>query len=398
MKKSLITWLLSSIALLSACNSVHSPVLDKYTIPSTVYSISLDSDEEIKFDSKSPCRIVSNCDTFSGRTHFRGGYSSRFSKHSYAIKLDKKQTIAGQPEDKDFILNASFVDKTFIRHKLSFDLFRMMSPINKAPICTYSELYANGQYNGLYVVMQKMDASTLGVVKTDSSTVIFKEPPIFYETKIIAQDSSNYYQQTFPKKKKQDRTYQADALHSFIFGADDSTFKSNVSRLFDLNNIADWHILLLLTNNSDGVLKNFFLYKCNDSIPYRIAVWDYDHSFGRDGDGEYNMLSRNVDINRNQLIKRLMCMPEYRHLIARRWNELRGDGIISSESIIRIINANASVVREAAIRDSETWPINDIVFFDETDFDKELNIIREFVILNVQRLDNYFADIAAVNY
>ena len=369
----------------------------EYVIPSTVYSINLDSDEEIKFDTKSQCKIICGSDTMSGHTHFRGGYSSRFSKHSYAIKFDKKHSIAGQPEDKDFILNASFVDKTFIRHKLSFDLFRMMSPINKAPICTYAELYANGQYDGLYVVMQKMDASTLGVVKADSSTVIFKEPPLFYEKEIIPQDSSNYYQQTFPKKKKQDRTYQAETLRSFILLADDSTFNNNVSDIFDLSNIADWHILLLLTNNSDGILKNFFLYKCNDSTPYRIAIWDYDHSFGRDGDGEYNMLSRNVDVNRNQLINRLMRIPEYRQLIDRRWNELRKNGIISSESIIRLINANASVIREAAKRDSKIWPINDSDFFNDTDFDQELSIMRDFVTLNVQRLDRYFANINAAS-
>lgn len=396
MNKSFVTWLVLSLALILACDCAYSSVIGKYVIPSTVYSISLDSDEEVKFDSKSRCRIICGGDTLSGRTHFRGGYSSRFRKHSYAIELDKKHAVAGQPEDKDFILNASFIDKTFIRHKLSFDLFRMMSSINRAPICTYAELYTNGQYNGLYVVMQKMDASTLGVVKTDCGTVIFKEPPIFCEKEIVVQDSSNYYQQTYPKKKKVDRTHQAAALRNFIFEADDSTFNSNVSDIFDLNNIADWHILLLLTNNSDGILKNFFLYKCNDSEPYRIALWDYDHSFGRDGDGEYNMLSRNVDINRNRLIDRLMRMPEYRQLVALRWHEHR-KGIVSFESILRIIDANASVIREAAKRDTKIWPINDSVSFNDTDFDKELNIVRDFVTINVQRLDSYFATIGAIN-
>lgn len=367
---------------------------DNYIIPSKVYSIGLDSDDVIKFDTKAQCRIIDNGNKLPGRTHFRGGYSSRFGKHSYAVKIDKKHSIAGLPEDKDFILNASFIDKTFIRHKLSFDLFRMMNPDNKAPLCTYAELYTNGKYNGLYVVMQKMDASTLGIDKTDNSSVIFKDPPIFYENRIVPQDSSNYYQQTYPKKKKEDRTYQAEELHNFIFLADDSTFNSKVADIFDLSNIADWHILLLLTNNGDGIRKNFFLYKCNDSIPYRIALWDYDHSFGRDGDGEYNMLSRNVDMNRNQLICRLMRTAEYRQMIIRRWEELRNKKIIDIDNIVDIINANATIIRDAAIRDTTIWPISsESDFFNDTDFDKEIRIMKDFVALNVQRLDSCFASI-----
>ncbi len=51
--------------------------------------------------------------------------------------------------------------------------------------------------------------------------------------------------------------------------------------------------MLLLSNNGDGVMKNFLLYKIDSNTPFRIALWDYDHSFGRDGDNELNLMETN---------------------------------------------------------------------------------------------------------
>ena len=64
------------------------------------------------------------------------------------------------------------------------------------------------------MVMQKMDASTLGIDKGDSTSVIFKEPPVMYDERIVPQDPDNYYQQTFPKKRKEttDRQFQFAAI------------------------------------------------------------------------------------------------------------------------------------------------------------------------------------------
>ena len=358
-----------------------------------VYSINILTDNEITFDKKSDCLIVCGNDTLRGRVHCRGGGSSKYYKHSFAVKLDKRYPLTDMPSDKDWILNASFIDKTFLRHKLSFDIYRAMHDDNKAPMCTYAELYVNGDYAGLYVVMQKMDASTLDIDKTSSEAAVFKDPPIFFENHTTPQDSTNYYHQKYPKKRKDDRTWQADALHSLVFDSDDSTFNRTVGQMFDLRNIRDWHILLMLTNNSDGILKNFYIYKSSDSLPFRVAAWDYDHSFGRDGDGEYNMLQNNVDIYRNMLLKRLMRMPEYRQQLSRRWRELRENRVIDYTAIEQRMDADIRTIRAAAAHNATLWPYDEPYFYDGMDFDEETDIMKTFTRLNIERLDHYFANI-----
>ena len=85
---------------------------------------------EISWDKRIPCvmSVVTNHDSVSwgGKVKFRGGMSSKYYKHSYSVKLSGAQSLCGMPENRSWILNASYIDKTFMRHKLCYDLFNMM--------------------------------------------------------------------------------------------------------------------------------------------------------------------------------------------------------------------------------------------------------------------------------
>ena len=81
----------------------------------------------------------------------------------------------------------------------------------------------------------------------------------------------------------------------------DQEFYAHIGEWIDIPNLIDYHLFLLFTNGGDGVKKNFYLYKKDKDTPYRIAPWDCDHSFGRDGDNEKNMLERLLEVNQNIL-------------------------------------------------------------------------------------------------
>lgn len=353
--------------------------------------LQLSADGEIVWEGWTTATLVAGGDTLDGRIHYRGGISAGYPKHSLALKLDERYPLCGLPADKDWILNANYIDKTFMRHKLCYDLFRLMDEeVNRAPLCAYATLTVDGHGQGLYVVMQKMDASTLGIDKGDSTSVIFKEPPVMYDERIVPQDPDNYYQQTFPKMRKDDRTAQAEAIVAFLQDSPDEVFRAEVGQWFDLKNIADWQLLLLLSNNADGLRKNFFLYKVGDATPYRVAPWDYDHSFGRDGDNEPNMLRDTVDCNRAVLLRRLWQWPEYRSQVARRWQQLRTEGLFTEATLNRMIADNAAQI-EAAVKANELlWPVDNDIYYDANHFDAELDIMREFIGRNIERLDILF--------
>jgi hypothetical protein len=351
----------------------------------------------IGWDEKETCLINYQTDyaeeTILAKIKCRGGSSSKFWKHSYSLELHEDFQFMSLPVDDDWILNANYIDKTFMRHKISYDLFREMNENNVASKCSYVNLMLNEKYMGLYVLMQEINGGMLMVNKKDDLAMIFKDPPIFYESKLTyVKDSTNYYAQKFPKKLKRDQTDYLLHFKDFLFESSDQEFIKHIDDFVDVNNIMDWHILLLFSNNSDGIMKNFYLYKRDTSTPFRIAIWDYDHSFGRDGDNELNMMKQELDCNRSILLKRLVGIEEtkYASKIKARWKELREKDVISVKNFNAHINRNDKVIKEVVNRNFQRWPLDDKWYHDNNTYDQEIQVMKDFAVLRINQLDDYF--------
>lgn len=329
----------------------------------------------------------------SGYIQRRGGMSIKYEKHSYKIELNKNTDLEELPANDDWIIHASAIDKTFMRNVISYEWFREMSDVNIAPVCNYMQLYLNDNYKGLYILMEQLESTRLGINKNDSTACIFKDPPVFRIDTITPQHSGNYYQQTYPDGGNAYGLQTLDSIRDILLRENESDFYNWSKTTFDWNNIADWHILLLLTNNGDGVVKNFYLYKQDAHTPFRIAPWDYDHSFGRDGDNEYNMLATLAEPERNILLKRLMELAEYRRLLGKRWQEMRASGIISTEHFNQLLNEHSTLIEEAIPGNSALWPNDSWWYYDSNSFQQEIDIMRQYMELRLPQLDSYLESI-----
>jgi hypothetical protein len=338
---------------------------------------------------------VSDNKTLGANLKVRGGYSRMYPKNSYELSLDSEVSLYGLAADDDWILNANYIDKTFLRHTVSFSIFRSMSINNLSPKFKYVDLYINQDYQGLYVLMEKMDKSTLLAGISDSSSFIFKEPHLFRSSylRINQSDTLNFHHQTFPNTSKVNKRDEIDTLRSFIINASDSLFSSHVFQIFDMQNIIDWNILLLLSNNSDGILKNFYMYKVNSQTPIRIAIWDYDHSFGRDGNNELNLNTRKLDVTRSILFKRLYQFSWYQTMLAQRWLSLNESDVLSLNGLQNRFLAEHQIIVEQAIKNESLWSNSSSNYFDKNNLFQEMGIISDFLELKHEELDFYFQNI-----
>ena len=360
-------------------------------------SINIQKETSVGWGEKESCTIVytykDEYAVLPGEIKCRGGMSSKYFKHSYSLELSDKYALGNLNTDDDWVLNANYIDKTFMRHKISYDLFRQMGPKNIAAHCSYVTMKLNGKNEGLYVLMQEINTSMIGIDKSDTLGMLFKDPPIFYEeTLSYVQDSLNYYQQKYPKKSEFDQTDYIERFRDFLFHSTDAEFASEIGDWIDLDNVIDWHILLLFSNNCDGIMKNFLLYKLNSESPFRIAIWDYDHSFGRDGDNTLNMMEVEVDCSRSILLDRLMRIPKTAYLgrLKERWIELRSLTIISTASIENMIKENDDLINKSIAENFERWPANSKWYKDDNTYIEELDLIRDFVDLRINQLDKHF--------
>jgi hypothetical protein len=323
----------------------------------------------------------------------RGGMSSKYSKHSYALELDSVRSLNGMSEEDDWILNASYIDKTFMRHKLSYDIFRGMSEANKSAKSEYVTLKLNSEYKGLYILMKELTASSVGLNKNDSSAQFYKDPPIF-RRKLDAdqRDTVNVLNQKFPKWNIETTKNDLWDLREFILTSSDQEFVSRYDEYIDLSNIIDWHLLLMLSNGGDGVLKNFYIYKLDQNTPFRIAIWDCDHSFGRDGDNELNMLNTTPNYEQNILLKKLLSSKElkYKELLKKRWRELRKRGVFSEEKIASLMKNMGTSMQDEIKANSEKWPLDSKWYYDQNSYENEVELMKKFIRLNLDTLDRYF--------
>ena len=376
------------------CTALSSCSKDENTLPTLL----IESDSQIKWDDRTSCYVysITDCDTicWSGDIKYRGGISTKYPKHSYSLKLDKEYSVAGLPKGKSWILNASYIDKTFIRHKLCYDLFKNMGEYNIAPQCTYVIVNDNGNQQGLYVLMQRLTKKVLQIDDSDDNALIFKEPKVFFADSVMPlklYPNENYNEQTYPDFDKfGDKSAILDEFHEFILHSSDEEFKAKINDWIDLKNVVDWHLLILFANNSDGVRKNFYLYKIDAKTPFRIAIWDCDHSFGRDCDNEKNMLERLTDDWRNILFNRLLTTSWYQEMMSERWIQLRDTDIISYHTIKKMIRENDKLVRKGLPVNQSIWSYDGDFYYDDNNYEQEIDLMLEFIQLSLDTMDKRF--------
>ncbi|MBU0765618.1 MAG: CotH kinase family protein [Bacteroidetes bacterium] len=399
-------------------------------------SIRYDSGE-VNFEVRNPC-LVTYIDPIGDTVfrelpagiRYRGNMAGEFEKKSYSLKLSAQKSIERFATYKNWILNAAYVDKTFCRDKISYDLFRRFSPGNISPRISYTELFINGQYKGMYLVVERMDERRLGLDTSDYSAVVFKESPVFQKPagheencaklrdflktcsryKNFSESGMNkllqeaYYNQRFPDMKDTDRTEVINEISRFLFESSDEEFAcpgKGVDSVFDLENIIDWHLLLLITDNGDGIVKNFYLYRRSSQDKFCLCPWDYDHSFGRDGDGEPNPDSF-LDCNRSVLIHRLTGINafDYNKRLSEKYYSLKQSGILTPESLTASVDSIVDMLGPFLIKNDQLWPVEEYVcpvtgkkHFEGSDSGKELKLMKDWIGKRFDKIEKYLAEI-----
>ena len=328
-----------------------------------------------------------------GTIKFRGATSRNYPKKSMTLKLKKDAAWLGLPEEKEWVLNAAFIDFSLMRHKLSYDLFRSMGDARSPRFASSSrfiEVKMNDDYYGVFLLMEPIKASMLGLSPGDD-----KNPCVLYKAvgneARFDQPGHAGFEQKKPDPEKQAFWGPLDELNAFASQASPKDFFDPVkgigSRL-DIANAIDFQLLVLLTCNIDGSIKNYLLARDAPSPrqpapKFFFVPWDYDATFGRNWDGS------GVDVRTwlsNPLFDRLMTNAFYRPLVAKRWQELRTRQFAEA-NILRMIDENVRTIGPAAMMNQRRWRGIDGSNPAHFTFEKDVAEIKAWVPLRLSWLD-----------
>tara|TARA_B110001469_G_scaffold126895_1_gene145849 strand:- start:901 stop:2079 length:1179 start_codon:yes stop_codon:yes gene_type:complete len=374
------------VMLLFSCEN-EGEIKPTYNLPNI--NISYDT---LSSNHKVPCVITIGDTLFlKGKIKQRGGSSIGYPKKSYTVKLSKKIILYGLRENKSWVFTSSYLEKSLMRNILSYDLFRSWDTNNFAPKIELIEFFHNDNYEGIYQLTEKVDRSSLRINKK-AEGVIFKDCAVFSKTYIEPQTGETYYHQKYPDPKKYDATLLMDSIKEFILNSTDSVFAKEMEQEFDIQNIIDWQIMIMLSNNGDAVYKNFYLYRESKKAKFKIALWDYDSGFGRDTDNELNLVKTTSHWERNSLLDRLynQDVNNYQERLHTRWKVLRESGKISVDDFESRVNKLALQLEPFVGRNFTRWPVTNSYYWDKYTWEQEIGVLKEFINLRIPQLDEKF--------
>ncbi|RYD82751.1 MAG: hypothetical protein EOP53_02855 [Sphingobacteriales bacterium] len=349
--------------------------------------------------------------TYEGKTEVKGRGNSTWSmpKKPYRIKLDKKASLLGMPESKNWVLLANYADKTLIRNELAFILSRNMNRSFTVK-SRYVEFYLNGQYLGSYQLTEqvKEGKGLVDIEEQAKGTIALPDLSGGYliEQDLFATGEPVYFKTAknmpfvikYPDEDEINQQ-QKDYIKSHFQKLEDALYASNFTdpvngyrKYFDVNSYVDYYIINEVIGNPDAFRSTYMFKKRNDDKIYVGPVWDFDKAANNDnrlGD-QVNGLMYNSAFEPKIWFKRLMEDPAFRQRIKSRWNELK-------PAILALPNAIDPLEKKLAVsqvRNFTRWDILKKQSYLELvvngSYQGEITYLRRFLTNHINWLDAKF--------
>ncbi|ABO50028.1 spore coat protein (inner) [Desulforamulus reducens MI-1] len=242
---------------------------------------------------------------------YRGALTRELPKKSYHLKFIKPETFAG---GREIHLNAEYLDPSLMRNKLSFDFFKSLGTLS--PEAKYVLLLLNGTFMGVFLQLESVD-DLLIKKRGLPAGAIFYAHNHDANFSLLAPDTDDVKDSLMDgyKRKvgtKSDDGYLCELIYK-INTVSREDFGKEIVKYVDIGKYLRWLIGVVCTQNYDGFIQNYALYRNSDNGLFEMIPWDYDGTWGRDCYGkimEYNYIPIR---GANTLTARIMDVPYFRH-------------------------------------------------------------------------------------
>lgn len=335
---------------------------------------------------------------------YRGSTSQQFPKKPLGLELwdddkglkTKDVALFGMPKESDWILFASYNEKSLMHNALTMKLAREMGIY--APRTQYVEVILNGEYQGVYVFMEKIKRATgrVDIAKLKATDVAGDEITGGYIFKVdkstgtnIGSWQSNWKNQrtgvaaTFfydtPKElTTADYTTQRRYLRAYVDSMETTLYNRNFDKkvgyrkYLDVNSFIKYFLTNEISKNVDGYRISTFLYKdkASKAGAGKIKIgppWDYDLSYGNadycNGQSYQGFSYRFNEVCPQDYFKvpfwwdNLMQDTSFVNELAAEYKYQRKSGALQLDRINKNIDSLYADLDEGQVRNFQKWQI-----------------------------------------
>jgi len=362
----------------------------------------------------------------------RGSSSTQFEKKSYGFETQDTSgenlnvSLLSMPSENDWILYAPYSDKTLLRNELPFYLARQIGQY--ASRTAFCELFINGSYKGIYVLMEKIkqDKNRVNIAKLIPEDIAGDELTGGYIIKVdkpynigwqvnvepLAGFGKAYYQYHDPDADEivpQQEAY----IQNFIFKVESTLVSSNFAhtingyaKYLDVASFVDYFLISEFTKSLDSYRFSFYLFKEKNSDGGKLfagPIWDYDLAFANYGEGAWEEPWKTSEWNaeitawyRTFWMKRLLEDVNFQNKLTARWIELR-KGVFSNTNIMAFLDQTLIRTEEARIRNFTKWQIiGQYVwpnYFVGSKYEEDVNFMKNWIYERLNWMDIELAGI-----
>lgn len=328
----------------------------------------------------------------------RGSSSQLFPKKPYGFKTrdedgeNIKVSLLGLPKEDTWTFNASYNDKTLMRDGLTYILAGKI--MDYAPRVRYTEMFVNGEYQGIYLIIEKItrDKNRVNIAKMSKSDNEGDAVTGGYIIKIDKKTGSNsgegwssaypniqdstshtFFQFEYPKAKNittQQKNYcekYFNFIDSLILSDDYKNPVSGYRKYIDTESLIDFIIINEFTKNPDAFTFSTFFYKERDSDGGLIKfgpIWDFNIALGNvdycPGGNPEGLVVFNIEdeclTSPHFWWRKIMEDESFYAELKQRWQDLRLHQL-TEDNIMNTVDSLAQLVGEAQVRNFERWPI-----------------------------------------
>jgi hypothetical protein len=366
---------------------------------------------------------------------FRGSSSQQFPKKPFGLETitadgeNNNVSLLGMPEENDWILNATYNDKSLMRDMLAYVIGG--SIMDYTTRGRYCELVINGQYEGVYVFMEKIkrDKNRVDIKNIEPVDISGDKLTGGYILKIDKETGSNsgegwispykpypnawqntFFQLEFPKIEdinSQQKAYIQNHINKVENSIIASNFKDPLTgyrQYIDTKSLMDYIIMNELTKNPDAYRLSTFFYKDRDSEGGKIKfgpIWDFNLGFGNvdyctQGDPNGLVINSFNNVCRDDYWvvhfwwNRFLQDESFYKDLKLRWKELRTNQL-SKDRMHFVIDSIALLVDQSKTRNFQKWPIlGQYVwpnYFVGNTYQEEVNYLKNWVNNRIDYLD-----------
>lgn len=321
----------------------------------------------------------------------RGNTAWDAKKKSYTIKLDNHEALLGMEAEKSWVLNANYYDGTYIRNQIGFELARSVG-MPYIPETGFAELYINGEYMGLYQLMEDINVSKHRISIEDDYLLEIDYTERAYE-------EENYI--TLPNGQpvvihEPQKDVAVEKVQEFFDEFAGRMEAGDIPwELMDADTFARMFVMEEILQDMDFGYSSHYMYlDIDDRVLSEGVVWDLDNTMGRGIVQEpKELFAVSYDLEYNNLSRwyaKLYEDKEFRNLIGKEYREHfrpQLEHLITSK-----ISEYIKKIEKSIDMDQRRFPDERSVFMSDASLEENIAYLKTYLQDKLEIMDTCFGE------